>query len=447
MLLVWQGGGGWLGDLFSEMLAPAGPAAPPTALTAHRDLPAATIGAAASMPVAAAPGEGQVVVAWSQEANDVPSNHAGIFVARSTDGGRTFSPAARVADNLPNVDFACRRAEPAGRVSPTPARVSVATRGRDEIVLAWVDDVVDPAWQGACWLANRPDVYLSRSTDGGRTFSPPLDVSRSAGRSEGPLLAYDSQGGLNLVWVELVEEPLAGCSYQNRFQIVAARSADGGATFSAPARLSEQVRPAFCGSARSPVVSAAGDALYVGWIAQSSSGAGTTGVVVTRSIDGGTSFSPARSVVEVPYADGLVSTLAARAHGPGNLWLAWRIEDAVWISRTSDGGQTFTSPRRIAGAAASDGLALDVTGGTDAAGAWVAWAVPGTTDAARDVRLARLADDAAPAATFDLSNNAGDSDWPNVVADGAGNALVTWQDDTSSPGLASVLFACQPAAR
>lgn len=74
------------------------------------------------------------------------------------------------------------------------------------------------------------------------------------------------------------------------------------------------------------------------------------------------------------------------------------------------------------------------------------WAGAGTGGNAREILVAALASDGEPVATHTRSNNSGDSAWPDVAADGAGNALVAWQDDTLSPGTPGVVLTCQPAA-
>jgi hypothetical protein len=47
-----------------------------------------------------------------------------------------------------------------------------------------------------------PDIMFSRSTDGGQTFSPPLNISNTIGQSIAPEISLDPQGNINIIWVD-----------------------------------------------------------------------------------------------------------------------------------------------------------------------------------------------------------------------------------------------------
>src|SRR3989441_1274743 len=75
------------------------------------------------------------------------------------------------------------------------------------------------------WLDNTPgnyDVFFSRSSDGGATFSTPIALSTRP--SGGPQVAVDSAGNINVAWRD---------GYNN-FDVAFSRSSDGGATFTTP---------------------------------------------------------------------------------------------------------------------------------------------------------------------------------------------------------------------
>src|SRR5438552_683341 len=67
------------------------------------------------------------------------------------------------------------------------------------------------------------DIFFSRSTDGGVTFSPRKNISNNAGSSVFPQIAADSNGNINVVWED---------STPGNFCILFTRSSDGGITFS-----------------------------------------------------------------------------------------------------------------------------------------------------------------------------------------------------------------------
>ena len=74
------------------------------------------------------------------------------------------------------------------------------------------------------------EVMLIKSTDGGTTFSTPLNVSNNAGQSFYPSAVPDSRGGISLVWEDDTGNDQSDVFY--------AHSTDGGKTFGAPVNLS-----------------------------------------------------------------------------------------------------------------------------------------------------------------------------------------------------------------
>src|SRR5262249_4346642 len=69
-------------------------------------------------------------------------------------------------------------------------------------------------------------------------FSAPKNISSSSGDSRFPRIAVDSAGSINVVWEDNVVDGISG-------DVFFGRSADGGATFSAPKFLSTNSAPSF----------------------------------------------------------------------------------------------------------------------------------------------------------------------------------------------------------
>src|SRR5229473_263712 len=144
---------------------------------------------------------GNIYVVWEDD-----TANSNILFSRSTDGGTTFS----TPKNLSN----------SSGFSFNP-RIALDAKGNINVV--WEDDT-----------PGNPDVFFTRSTDGGATFFPkPVNLSNNpTGSSITPQIAVDKNGNINVVW----EDDIAGHS-----DISFNRSADNGATFPALKSLSHNL--------------------------------------------------------------------------------------------------------------------------------------------------------------------------------------------------------------
>src|SRR5262249_48407326 len=87
------------------------------------------------------------------------------------------------------------------------------------------------AFEGAGATAGGPsDVLFTASTDGGKTWSKPADLSNTPGATADPAIAVGKDGSIVVVWTDAGTE--------NHPDIFAVRSTDGGKTWSKPADVS-----------------------------------------------------------------------------------------------------------------------------------------------------------------------------------------------------------------
>jgi hypothetical protein len=244
-------------------------ALPPADLSADREAPA----------IAVAP-DGSVVVAWTAQATTTARERT-LFLARSDDAGLTFSmprawrslPIHRTIEDRPDK-------EP-NRDVPTHILLRLDATG-DTLALSWVE-----ATDGG------PSVrYLvARSSDGGRTFAPPVSAEDKTGAASSATaasrprpfnpasrgtqahssFATADDGAVHSVWEESLEgqQPAADQSGHSspgarggRRAIVYAVSRDGGQSFSSPHVLvpsprADQTRPS--------LAVAADGTVYVAW--------------------------------------------------------------------------------------------------------------------------------------------------------------------------------------
>lgn len=159
--------------------------------------------------------EGNIYIDWAEivRSTQFVDPQQDIFFTSSTDGGDTFSPAVNI-DASP-----CPSAQGGGEVQ----QLTVDDRGNIHVV----------------WLDSPPpcddrlsDVFFSRSTDAGVTFSVPINISAGGGNSDGnPELVVDGSGNANIVWPELATDFTS-------VDILFSRTIDGGLTFSPPQNIS-----------------------------------------------------------------------------------------------------------------------------------------------------------------------------------------------------------------
>lgn len=158
--------------------------------------------------------DGKIYAAWLDERNisqPKPSKHAGghhmesnreLFVAQSTDGGKTFSGNRKVAENV------CPCCKTALAVSP--------------------DGTLYASWRQVL-PGNFRHIAVASSTDGGASFSAPVIVSDDKWMLQGcpvsgPSLSTDANGTLKVVWYAAGENDAPGLYF--------AESRDKGRTFS-----------------------------------------------------------------------------------------------------------------------------------------------------------------------------------------------------------------------
>lgn len=208
---------------------------------------------------------------------------------------------------------------------------------------------------------NGPDtLWLSRSTDGGRTLSDPIPVTR--GLAFQGRIAVAPDGTIVVTWLQATDTGIL--SFVGPLRLVAVRSTDAGHTFSPPVTFSDPSRR-FVGAA-TPVFDSRGtlDILYEDFKDDVRDFENLEGppwprpfaLVLTQSHDAGRTFAPGREIdSDVIAAHRFLAYLPefpSIAAGPnGSLDVAW--SDArtgtenVYFRRSADGGKTWSAPVRV----------------------------------------------------------------------------------------------------
>ncbi len=128
---------------------------------------------------------------------DTGSGGRRVVLIRSTDQGATFGDTIDVS-----------------RSEADAFEPEIAIDSQDNINIVWQD-----AREG------ENAIWFCRSTDGGETFSEPLRVSTGAGRATESSITVDSANRIHVVWVD---------ESNGDFQIFYSRSTDDGQSFSEP---------------------------------------------------------------------------------------------------------------------------------------------------------------------------------------------------------------------
>jgi hypothetical protein len=181
----------------------------------------------------------------------------GLWFAQSPDGGNTFSTPRQLAGG-----------------ANEPARGPALALGAGSTVhVAWTVGEDDAA-----------DIRVMTSEDGGGNFAQPVVAAPSANYSDAPKLAVDSRGILHLVYAES-----AGGAF-DRYHIRYTRSTDGGRSFEAPREISAPPSAPAASSAFPHLALDGSDRLYVLWELFPHPRARPRGLGFAFSPDGGETF-------------------------------------------------------------------------------------------------------------------------------------------------------------
>lgn len=328
-----------------------------------------------------------------------------IAAARSTDNGATWSPAIVIA-NRPGANYAA----------------DVVASGS-----TWI-----ATWTGTRAQTNEEEIFFSRSIDNGASWSSPeplnSDASTDTRYDSRPRLATDEGGNWVAVW-----EATANGVTRDGVDVWFARSDDNGQHWSNPLPLRPNPGPDPRHDSE-PVIANVGSGKWaVAWSSTTpSSGAvGNDGdIVVSRSLDGGDSWSAPTAVNTDAAADSRPDRVPAIAADGDHVVVAWMRElGLIAVSSSHDGGSTWTPPQPLSDEGSAGRQDRDpqlaIAGDT-----WVA------TWAAANVIVARSTNAgefwSPPAMINPDANDVTTSDYGVDLAFGqAGTAIAVWASRTS----------------
>ena len=174
-----------------------------------------------------------------------------IFIAKSTDGGETFS----TPENISNNDG----------VSTFP-RIAV---NENNVYVVWQDGTDTPGSR---------EIFIAKSINSGETFSSPENISNNKGLSLSPQIAI-SDDNVYVVWSDDTD---------GFDKIFLSKSTDGEETFSTPENISDQKLESDTSFAYQPSITVNENNVYVVWHEDPQ---GERSIFISKSTDGGETFS------------------------------------------------------------------------------------------------------------------------------------------------------------
>ncbi len=273
------------------------------------------------------------------------------------------------------------------------------------------------------WYDKTPgnyDIFYSRSENNGGTWTQPVNLSSNAGQSYGPDIVTDSEGNINVVWCDRTP---------GNYDIFYSRSENNGGTWTQAVNLSNNM-----GESASPVIAidSAGN-INVVWHDYTP---GNYEIFYSRSENNGNSWAQAKNI----------SSNAGQSYGPdivtdseGNINVVWCDRTPgnydIFYSRSENNGGTWTQAVNLsnnAGNSTYPAIATDSAGNIN-----VVWydKTPGNLE----IFFTRSENNGGSwTQPVNLSNNAGNSYDPTISTDSAGNINVVWYDYT--PGNLEIFY-------
>lgn len=224
-----------------------------------------------------------------------------VFVVRSADGGRSWSPPVR-ADHAPD----------GASVSSRCPDLAV---GRDGVVFAiFADDRASPG----SWA-----IYATHSSDGGATWGPDMMVSTYSAILHCPALRVDDLGRLYVSWTSLALPR----------DVFVARSLDGGSSWTVRVVASGNAEVTIHGSG---IAMDPGGSVYAAWSATNRSTQDRGGVFVSRSDDGQTWTAPVNAThggytFYATFPAGVYAGPPAIEYLAGEVYVFWSGNRSMWL--------------------------------------------------------------------------------------------------------------------
>jgi hypothetical protein len=274
------------------------------------------------------------------------------------------------------------------------------------------------AFEGYAKGSKVSDIFCSESTDEGKTWTTPVDVSKTAGTSLHPDIGIEKNGAIDIVWNDTV-------SGEGTPDIYFSRSTDGGKVWTKPFDVSNT--PA---SSDEPSLAVGPDnSINVVW-SDTSGGEKNADIYYSCSKDGGKTWGknpllPADNISQTPA----ISSEPTISAGPdGTLHVAWRDTtlskahpDIFYVRRLKG---SWSKPVDVSN---NSGVSFDpvITCGPSGK-VYMAWSDNSKHENSPDIFCAEASGGGGFDPPVDVSNTPGVSNAPDLAVDATGRVALVW---------------------
>lgn len=268
---------------------------------------------------------------------------------------------------------------------------------------------------GEGWRDIYPEIFLSKSIDGGSNFTRGTPVTmQTAGFIEKPAVAIDANGNIHIVYLS------------SDYYISYAKSTNGGVSFTTPVKISDL--PA--SPLTRPKIAVYGNNIYVVWHYDDTD----YKIYLDKSIGGG-SFGTDVQVNDI--TSGTRGYPSITGGTDGNIYVTWIDGGKVYFAKSTNQGTSFGTSVRIDDSDSTTKYPSLATFGSTMV--YVAWEDYRNVDA--DVRLAKSINGGisfGASVKVNDDTTANDQKFPRIVVDSSGTIYTIWQDgrnDNSTPDI------------
>lgn len=286
-----------------------------------------------AIPSLAVSSEGVIYIAWLDERNGTSD----VYFSRSLDNGLTFSANVMV---------------------DTPATANVDT----PVIASGPGDIVYVAWDSFDEGVSQ-NIYVATSNDGGRSFAAPVLVNTNTlgpTADAPPDIAVDSNGNLYIVWS-------CTTTVSADTDVYISKSTNSGVTFSAESQINDD---AAANSQRDPSITLdTSNNIYVAWMDNRAGYPGNANdIYMAKSTDGGSAFSANIKVND--SSDAAQRTWPVIIADPvGYLSVFWNDDStgsmSIYYAASNDAGATYSAAIALDSMTGTDdifGVATDSSG-------------------------------------------------------------------------------------